>query len=95
MGEIYPEDDFFKEKDKGGSKKTTALDNFGQDITKLASENKLDPVIGREDEIHRVIQILGRRKKNKKLSLLPPNFSLHPQFLSLKLLHNIRLVFLD
>ncbi len=55
MGEIYPEDDFFKEKDKGGSKKTTALDNFGQDITKLASENKIDPVIGREDEIHGVI----------------------------------------
>jgi len=72
MGEIYPEDDFFKEKDKGGSKKTTALDNFGQDITKLASENKLDPVIGREDEIHRVIQILGRRKKNNPVLVGEP-----------------------
>ncbi len=72
MGEIYPEDDFFKEKDKGSSKKTTALDNFGQDITKLASENKLDPVIGREDEIHRVIQILGRRKKNNPVLVGEP-----------------------
>ena len=72
MGEIYPEDDFFKEKDKGSSKKTNALDNFGQDITKLASENKLDPVIGREDEIHRVIQILGRRKKNNPVLVGEP-----------------------
>ena len=44
--------------------KTEALDEFGRDITKLAKDGKLDPVIGREDEIERVIQILSRRNKN-------------------------------
>jgi ATP-dependent Clp protease ATP-binding subunit ClpC len=43
---------------------TPALDEFGRDITQLAREGKLDPVIGREDEIERVLQILGRRVKN-------------------------------
>jgi ATP-dependent Clp protease ATP-binding subunit ClpC len=43
---------------------TPALDEFGRDLTLLASEGKLDPVIGRDDEIERVIQILGRRLKN-------------------------------
>jgi ATP-dependent Clp protease ATP-binding subunit ClpC len=43
---------------------TPALDEFGRDITLLAVEGKLDPVIGREDEIERVIQVLGRRLKN-------------------------------
>ncbi len=41
-----------------------ALDEFGRDLTTLAAEGKLDPVIGREDEIERVIQVLGRRLKN-------------------------------
>ena len=44
--------------------KTPTLDEFGRDITKLARENKLDPVIGREREIERVIQVLSRRTKN-------------------------------
>jgi len=44
--------------------KTPALDEFGRDLTKLAREDKLDPVIGRSTEIQRVIQILSRRKKN-------------------------------
>ena len=73
MGEIYPDDDFFKDQDKGrGSRKTAALDNYGQDITQLASENRLDPVIGRQEEIHRVIQILGRRKKNNPVLVGEP-----------------------
>jgi ATP-dependent Clp protease ATP-binding subunit ClpC len=44
--------------------KTPALDAFGRDMTQLAREDKLDPVIGREDEIERIIQILARRTKN-------------------------------
>ncbi|MBU2444757.1 MAG: ATP-dependent Clp protease ATP-binding subunit [Bacteroidetes bacterium] len=44
--------------------KTPVLDNFGRDLTKFAAEDKLDPVIGREKEIERVVQILSRRKKN-------------------------------
>ena len=44
--------------------KTPTLDEFGRDLTKLAREDKLDPVVGRNAEIQRVIQILSRRKKN-------------------------------
>ena len=44
--------------------KSPALDAFGRDLTELATENKLDPVIGRENEIERVMQILSRRTKN-------------------------------
>ena len=43
---------------------TPALDEFGRDLTQMAKENRLDPVIGREDEIERVLQVLGRRIKN-------------------------------
>lgn len=49
--------------------KTPALDAFGRDLTALARENKLDPVIGRKDEIERVIQILSRRTKNNPVLL--------------------------
>src|SRR5258708_12032049 len=44
--------------------KTPLLDQFGRDLTELARRNQLDPVIGRETEIERVIQILSRRTKN-------------------------------
>jgi len=49
--------------------KTPALDSFGRDLTKLAQESKLDPVIGRSEEIERVIQILARRTKNNPVLL--------------------------
>ncbi|GGG57149.1 ATP-dependent Clp protease ClpC [Croceivirga lutea] len=52
--------------------KTPVLDNFGRDLTKLAEENKLDPVVGREKEIERVSQILSRRKKNNPLLIGEP-----------------------
>ena len=56
-----------QEKTKKG--KTPALDSFGRDLTKLAIENKLDPVIGRANEMERVIQILSRRTKNNPVLL--------------------------
>lgn len=52
--------------------KTPVLDNFGRDLTKLALEDKLDPVIGREKEIERVSQILARRKKNNPVLIGEP-----------------------
>ena len=55
-----------------GKSKTPTLDNFGRDFTALASEGKLDPVIGREKEIERVSQILSRRKKNNPLLIGEP-----------------------
>jgi ATP-dependent Clp protease ATP-binding subunit ClpC len=55
---------------KGASRsKTPALDSFGRDLTELARQKKLDPVIGREREIERVIQILCRRQKNNPVLL--------------------------
>ncbi|MDZ4745285.1 MAG: ATP-dependent Clp protease ATP-binding subunit [bacterium] len=52
--------------------KTPVLDNFGRDLTKLAVEGKLDPVIGRDKEIQRVAQILSRRKKNNPVLIGEP-----------------------
>ncbi|MDG3581580.1 ATP-dependent Clp protease ATP-binding subunit [Galbibacter pacificus] len=52
--------------------KTPVLDNFGRDLTQLAEEDKLDPVVGREKEIERVSQILSRRKKNNPLLIGEP-----------------------
>jgi len=49
--------------------KTPALDAFGRDLTKLAKEDKLDPVIGRDEEIERVMQTLSRRRKNNPVLL--------------------------
>ncbi|WP_038030695.1 ATP-dependent Clp protease ATP-binding subunit [Thermonema rossianum] len=58
---------------KGGEKsKTPVLDNFGRDLTKMAEQGKLDPIIGREKEIERVAQILSRRKKNNPLLIGEP-----------------------
>src|ERR1700733_3658975 len=54
---------------KAGKSKTPALDSFGRDLTDLARQGKLDPVIGREREIERVIQILCRRQKNNPVLL--------------------------
>ena len=52
--------------------KTPVLDNFGTDITKAAEEGKLDPVVGRKKEIQRVVEILGRRKKNNPILIGEP-----------------------
>lgn len=52
--------------------RTPVLDNFGRDVTRLAEEGKLDPIIGRENEIERVSQILSRRKKNNPILIGEP-----------------------
>ncbi|MEY3599563.1 MAG: Chaperone ClpC [Bacteroidota bacterium] len=75
-------DDQEKESPQGGNasatakstskSKTPVLDNFGKDLTKMAEENKLDPVVGRIKEIERVSQILSRRKKNNPLLIGEP-----------------------
>ena len=79
------EDDFDDEKSRGGfgagskskptapsKSKTPVLDNFGRDITKLAEQDALDPIVGREAEIERVSQILSRRKKNNPILIGEP-----------------------
>jgi len=60
----------FKRKRK--KSKTPALDHFGRDLTELARRGRLDPIIGREDEIERVSQILSRRKKNNPVLIGEP-----------------------
>ncbi|MBV6642780.1 MAG: ATP-dependent Clp protease ATP-binding subunit [Cyclobacteriaceae bacterium] len=62
-----------RESAKGGEKsRTPVLDNFGRDLTKLADDDKLDPIVGREKEIERVAQILSRRKKNNPILIGEP-----------------------
>lgn len=63
-----------KETNKPGAEKsrTPVLDNFGRDLTKMAEEGKLDPIVGREKEIERVAQILSRRKKNNPILIGEP-----------------------
>ncbi|MCA6456834.1 MAG: ATP-dependent Clp protease ATP-binding subunit [Chitinophagaceae bacterium] len=79
------ENDEFEEEKRGGAyqqrtgkqagaakSKTPVLDNFGRDITKLAESGTLDPIVGREEEIERVSQILSRRKKNNPILIGEP-----------------------
>jgi len=86
QAEFNEEDDFDEErkqygqqpkasKTPGGSQaksKTPVLDNFGRDITRLAENGSLDPIVGRENEIERVSQILSRRKKNNPILIGEP-----------------------
>jgi len=67
LGSSVPGFEGAQDKMKRG--KTPALDSFGRDLTKLAKDTKLDPVIGRQNEIERVVQILSRRTKNNPVLL--------------------------
>ena len=58
--------------EREGKVETPALNQFGRDLTALARESKLDPIIGRESEIERVIQVLSRRKKNNPILIGEP-----------------------
>ena len=61
-----------KDKKKDAESKTPMLENFGRDLTRMAVEGKLDPVVGRQVEIERVSQILSRRKKNNPMLIGEP-----------------------
>ena len=63
-GRESADEKYSQRKGKNGKSKTPTLDEFGRDLTALAKDGKIDPVIGREKEIERVIQILSRRTKN-------------------------------
>src|SRR5690606_37914051 len=67
-------DEMFSSPKKPGDpkSKTPVLDNFGRDLSRMAEEGKLDPIIGREKEIERVSQILTRRKKNNPILIGEP-----------------------
>ena len=85
--------------------KTPVLDNFGRDLTKLAVDDKLDPIVGREKEIERVAQVLSRRKKNNPVLIGEPGVgkTAIAEGLALRIvqkkvsrvLHNKRVVTLD
>jgi len=72
MGEIYPEEEQEKQRKPRFKKQTLVLDTYGTNLSKRAIEGKLDPVIGRTDEILRTIQILGRRRKNNPVLVGEP-----------------------
>ena len=88
-----------------GKSQTPALDHFGRDLTKMAIDGKLDPIIGRDDEIQRVAQILSRRKKNNPVLIGEPGVgkTAIAEGLALRIfekkvpriLHNKRLITLD
>ncbi len=68
-----PRSSYGREGAKSSEKsRTPVLDNFGRDLTRLAEEDKLDPIVGREREIERVAQILSRRKKNNPILIGEP-----------------------
>lgn len=75
---------------KPSDSKTPALDKFGKDLTRQAEEGKLDPVIGREDEIERVVEILSRRKKNNPILIGEPGVgkSAIVEGLALRIVHH-------
>ncbi|MCX6138059.1 MAG: ATP-dependent Clp protease ATP-binding subunit [Ignavibacteriales bacterium] len=67
-----PQQQSGQQEKKQDKSKTPVLDNFGRDLTRLAGEGKLDPVVGREKEIERVAQVLSRRKKNNPVLIGEP-----------------------
>ena len=73
LADDMPEEDRHQQpRQKQSDSKTPALDKFGKDLTRQAEEGKLDPVIGRESEIERVVEILSRRKKNNPILIGEP-----------------------
>lgn len=71
MGEIYPDEEAPKPK-KPTAKPSSILDQYGTNVSKRADDDALDPVVGRTEEIARMIQILGRRRKNNPVLVGPP-----------------------
>jgi len=70
-----PDDNYDKDASKNKNSadtKTPLLESFGRDLTRMAAESKLDPVVGRQKEIQRVSQILSRRKKNNAILIGEP-----------------------
>ncbi|MCD4795500.1 MAG: ATP-dependent Clp protease ATP-binding subunit [Bacteroidales bacterium] len=72
----FDDDEVFEDRGRKTKKRTDSdtpvLDNFGFDLTKAALEDKLDPIVGRQDEIERLVQILSRRKKNNPVLIGEP-----------------------
>jgi ATP-dependent Clp protease ATP-binding subunit ClpC len=85
--------DYMDENNKNPQKKiedasTPALNNFSRDLTKLAQEGKLDPVIGRDKEIVRIAQILSRRKKNNPVLVGEPGCLLGDMIIEVEKISN-------
>jgi ATP-dependent Clp protease ATP-binding subunit ClpC len=68
----YPDNEDKRDKGNKKPKSTPMIDQFGEDLTQMAAEGKLDPIIGREKEVYRICQILSRRKKNNPIILGDP-----------------------
>jgi len=68
---------------------TPVLDNFSRDLIKLAEQGKLDPVIGRENEINRIAQILSRRKKNNPVIIGDPGCVLGETYIEVEKISDV------
>ena len=104
-GDNTDNDDSYSVGGVKSEEKTPTLDHFSRDITRLAKKGKLDPVIGREKEIERVVQVLARRKKNNPVLIGEPGVGKTAIIEGLaqrivrktvpRLLHNKRILSLD
>ena len=91
LADDMPEEDRHQQpRHQQSDSKTPALDKFGKDLTRQAEEGKLDPVIGRESEIERVVEILSRRKKNNPILIGEPGVgkSAIVEGLALRIVHH-------
>ena len=91
LADDMPEEDRHQQpRQKQSDSKTPALDKFGKDLTRQAEEGNLDPVIGRESEIERVVEILSRRKKNNPILIGEPGVgkSAIVEGLALRIVHH-------
>ena len=68
----YPDPDEAPQPSNKNTSKTPALENFGRDLTQMAADGRLDPIIGRQNELERIAQILSRRKKNNPILIGEP-----------------------
>jgi ATP-dependent Clp protease ATP-binding subunit ClpA len=78
-----------KNKKKDTNSGTPVLDNFSKDLIKLAEQGKLDPVIGREQEILRIAQILSRRKKNNPIIIGEPGCVLEDTWIEVEKISDV------
>ena len=90
MNDLMDGNDKLNKNEKQSSESNTpVLDNFSRDLNKMALEGKLDPVIGREKEILRIVQILSRRKKNNPIIIGDPGCVLEDTIIEIEKISDI------
>ena len=97
LGDDDDDEKSFSAKKPDSKSKTPVLDTYSRDLTKMAEDGKLDPIVGREKEIERVSQILSRRKKNNPILIGEPGCVVDETLITVKKTsnesnHNLKVV---